>query len=624
MNPNAKRTFVILSLPLILFCTSPLEKPLDAAVEEESVLSASLRIDIDWHDYNPGGGNIVESGSCFLQVSGTIVKIDEKGRLYYKPKDLKAIYNYNNQGIDKNPPRGCPALYEETSGSGSVPLHPVSEARIAGGRVKDGVFQLEAFTGDVAKAFALQLMGTISPEALINIAKQPAVDIYMFGLEAVMSVTRRTRNTNPCSSYSSERFDMPIVLNLGGAELTARGMSGSYIWNSDRLESGVSLIDFRSMKKYAPEQKAGVVRYRASWSFKVPYVTIWRETDKGWTEITDNTENILIGEKLKLKADVKPSGAAGQWSVPGTLIKEFDGNTTPPKKSQPDLKGEIIEFAWVDGAFGGKEVEVKYSATAEGRPVSGSVTFKVFKPKIALEIDAAPKANLGLIGFGPNASDAAFELFLGPNNHNSGMHIAAKVEMPPEFAGSPYRVQYVQLVTADSWALETRGNSVQPIRDQIPKNSLDGQYPYPSTKDGEKTIMNDTPGGPFSLVMRKLYIQDRFQTYVMFIPTAGPGDGQGVWVPQKLVRWEWKGAAEGGDYSQYLNMPNNEANAKRSKIILSLPPQPATTDTAEYPNWTNVRPADTYAWKDAGPSVPDPNRWTPPGWSNRYTDPKQW
>jgi len=115
-----------------------------------------------------------------------------------------------------------------------------------------------------------------------------------------------------------------------------------------------------------------------------------------------------------------------------------------------------------------------------------------------------------------------FELFLGPNNHSSGMYIAATVEMPPPFEKQGYRVQFVQLVTADSWALETRGNSIQPIRSQIPANSLDGGYPYPSKVEGNKTYMNDTPGGPFALVMRKLYIQDRFLTWVMFIPPPDP------------------------------------------------------------------------------------------------------
>jgi hypothetical protein len=612
---------LLLCFCFLLFTALPLDPPLDAAVKEEPVLSATIRIDIDWHDYNPGGGNMVDNGSCFLQVHGTIVKTDEKGRLYYKPKNLNANYVYKNRSVYKEPPKGCPALYEETNGSGAVPLHPVTEPRMAGGKLKDGLFQLEAFTGNVAKAYALQIMGNASAETLMNITGQPPVDIYFFSLEAVMSVTDRTQD-KPCSTYKSETYDMPVAFALGAAEITARGMSGSYTWTSDKLDTGMGLLDFKSVKKYGPDQKAGVVRYRVSWSFKVPYVEILRETDKGWIEITDSFENILVGEKIKLKAVVKPGGAPGQWSVPGTLIKEFDGNTTPPKQNQPDLKGEVIEFAWVDGSFTGKEVELSYTTTAEGKPVSGSVTFYVFKPKITMETDAAPKATLGLATFSDGSSN--FELYLGPNNHQSGMYIGATVELPPEFEKQGYRIQFVQLVTSDSWALETRGNSLQPIRAQIPANSLDGSYPYPSKVQGNLTYMNDTPGGPFALVMRKLYIQDRFQTYVMFIPTAGPGDGRGIWVPMKVVRWEWKSAAEGADYSNYLNLPNNQANAQRSRLILSLAPQPVTTDTTVYPTWSNIRPADKYDWKDSGALVPDPSKWSPPGWTNGRTPPGSW
>jgi len=160
-------------------------------------------------------------------------------------------------------------------------------------------------------------MGNASAETMMNIAKQPPVDIYYFSLEAIMSVTER-RQSSPCSTYKSETYDMPVAFALGGAEITARGMSGSYTWTSDRLDTGLTLLDFKSVKKYGPEQKPGNVRYRVSWSFKVPYVEIWRETDQGWNEITNNLENILVGEKLKLKAIVKPGGGAGQWSIPGT------------------------------------------------------------------------------------------------------------------------------------------------------------------------------------------------------------------------------------------------------------------------------------------------------------------
>jgi len=90
MRPAMNRS-LLLCLALTFLFTLPLDPPLDAAVKEEPVLSATVRIDIDWHDYNPGNSNIVENGSCFLQVNGPSSRATKRAPLLQAQKPERQL-----------------------------------------------------------------------------------------------------------------------------------------------------------------------------------------------------------------------------------------------------------------------------------------------------------------------------------------------------------------------------------------------------------------------------------------------------------------------------------------------------------------------------------------------------
>jgi hypothetical protein len=83
-------TFLCL-VAMILFPLEYRDHKTHAATKDE-ILDAHVRIDVEWNNYNPGKGNISQTGFFFVEVKGTIIRMPDIDPFFYAPKNLVANY----------------------------------------------------------------------------------------------------------------------------------------------------------------------------------------------------------------------------------------------------------------------------------------------------------------------------------------------------------------------------------------------------------------------------------------------------------------------------------------------------------------------------------------------------
>lgn len=325
-----------------------------------------------------------------------------------------------------------------------------------------------------------------------------------------------------------------------------------------------------------------------------PELKIYMATEKGYEDITDKEQDILVGQKVKLTAQVVSTGlgekSEGEWEIPGKIIKEWMGSVD---KSHPrpvkDLKSRTIGFTWYRGNAGGEKRTVKYRVKFGTTTLEAKTNFKVYAPEVS-RVDLKPGQ---FVGFGMGQDGC--ELIGG----SPRVKIESAVKLTGPFSGQRFCLFYIQKITSNCWGLEKKGFPHYEWGKNIHDWKLDSSFPYNGYKCavGENRMtMKDTPGFPLSK-MASAYAHMAFEDYLMFIPPM-PKSNEGVCpVPLKKMEWRWSGSAVAtGDPFPDPVPPCGEGH----KVVCRKPPSscsPRIGEAEEYPDWqgfvTGTKPMPT-------------------------------
>ena len=313
-----------------------------------------------------------------------------------------------------------------------------------------------------------------------------------------------------------------------------------------------------------------------------PEVHIYRITeDAPPRDVTDKEEKVLVGEQIKLQGEVVGTGLGEEilkvWLLPGRTLKHWQASAKEAEVidlTEDDLGSGFVEFAWVDGSFGGAEQTVKYRSDYLGAELEGETRFRVFKPRVAWEKkEFSPEILVGLVG-----KDNECEMLPG----SPAILLEAKVTLPNQKADAGNCIQFVQLVSSRAWFL----------RRQTPdynwyslffEDHLDTSYPYSGPTCGSKETrlrMQDTPGDPLDN-FNSAFDDSRFSTYLMFRP--GTDERKSIWVPLKRIDWGWRGSV-----THLTNIYDDKLPPCSYRITCSRPPlvyEQSETDSPAHPWW---------------------------------------
>ncbi len=573
---------IIISILITTLSIFPINAFANSKFKETIPISISIRSNWDYQL-----GNIRNVGSYSLTVSGNAKLIEEDGEfLRYAPENLTVNYKLEDRGIMMNPDDECYGKVIEsvkTSGNTSV-----NEDR----------FLLDIFLGELGKFSAMQWRGQIpNPE---NLKKAPASDNYKVMLVVPVKVTYKSlpaeRSCEPTWVKSGEAgFGFTIAFQ----ELKPWGMSGNYKWQGWPAPHAYG-VSVTGLGAYAENH----AHYQVSWTFGEvkPVVRIYYK-DKDITD-SDSTD-IIVGEKVKLKAKIFPEGYGqphGKWEIGGKIVSGWEaGKNHATVIPFEDYDKPEIEFFWVDGKFMGEPLKVSYSGEVNGKQIEAKTTINVFKPKAKTEVNSANDIQIALIAE-TEGGEATCEILPGP----PGISLNSEIEMPPPFSGHPYMLEYIQLIKGKNWGLEKIGYpKYEWLKDIDKKFCLDGQYPYTYGNS-----MEDHPGAPLSN-LASIYAQMEFQTYLMLIPSDNPQDKNCIWIPLKKVEWKWKASAKvEGDPYERTQIPCGQ----KFKIMLKLPPgkfKPKAVNWGEHPTWNCCK--EGWDWQYTRNITENPNE-EPKNW----------
>lgn len=304
----------------------------------------------------------------------------------------------------------------------------------------------------------------------------------------------------------------------------------------------------------------------ATATYKVVGVVI----KQGGADVTNGTQNVAVGQKVSLLAEVQPAGTTvtnPQWTVPGTRVANYvvtctgaaDPDGTTPCQSPTSavvtpltsLTAAAVDFYWVDG---GDNRQVAYSVDVGGARVTGFTTFNVKRP--AAQVTARTGAVAVSSAWGP------------PTLHYGtptvpGISFTRNVTMPTGGTGS---LQWVQV-----GSILSRRQINSGAWERLAGAGLDDNYPYSFSG-----ATSDSPGSePLTSSYLKETASDSFQMYLMFKPSAGTTPT--IWVPLRVVNWSWAGEATRSGTAWLLTSASNAAN-------------PPDADATTHPTWTrNIR-----------------------------------
>ena len=305
------------------------------------------------------------------------------------------------------------------------------------------------------------------------------------------------------------------------------------------------------------------MQFSVSATYKVIGVVI----KQGGADVTGAMQDVPVGQKVSLVAEVQPAGTAAtnpQWTVSGTRVANYvitcagpldtDGTmecqspTSAAATPLTSLTAAAVDFYWVDG---GANRQVASSVDVGGTTVTGFTTFNVKRPT------AQVTTRTGAVAVSPTWGGTM-------TLHNGtptvpGTSFTRSVTMPTGLIGS---FQWVQVVNSlrrrqdNSGAWERNAGA-----------GLDKTYPYSFT-----VAANDSPG---SATLTSSYLKhtanDSYQMYLMFKPNAGTTPT--IWVPLRVVNWSWAGEATRSGTTWSLTSGSNT-------------PNPPDADATTHPTWT--------------------------------------
>ena len=127
------------------------------------------------------------------------------------------------------------------------------------------------------------------------------------------------------NEYDERDNKRVFALRVPFIELRQGKMSGSYSWQSKKVpykNLGMEVTNVLGNITYNPKKEPGGVQYQVNWTFgKVKEIEILREVKKpkeDWKHISNEQEQVMIGEKIKLKAVLLNRGKSLPLRAHGT------------------------------------------------------------------------------------------------------------------------------------------------------------------------------------------------------------------------------------------------------------------------------------------------------------------
>jgi hypothetical protein len=576
-SPVGINWFILVTITLFLICLG-IQEAYCAEKDIQETLYARIRINVTW---NVDKGTAVNKGSLDMNLNGMLIYNKEMSSpthglpsvmLTYDPQNMTGFYRYREEIISTKDTE-CPLL-EEYHGSGSFSFREPSKLMVH-------------YLGGLFKDIPLKKTGHSETAGYL-------IDYYDFGIHPPQLTAEGKRRYSSKCSYKpfTRRFNSSLKIRF---RMKTNGeMSGHRTWTS-RMSTGrptftIGMSDlgepYKEKPYRPPAEDPGNVTYRVEWRIdKAPAIDIFRETEPDvFTPITNASQEVIVGEKIKLKAVVLPydESSKGVWEIPESVISGFvadrnRGKVIPLEKEQK--RKPVIEFFFTDGEFSkGKPFEITY--TTEDKKLQGKTTFKVFEPEVKTN-EKTPSKEITVGPFG----NSNCRLYLGklkvinPPEGKPGMLISHEVKMPTQFSSQPHLLWYVQRIKEE--VLEYHdADYFQKVNEEW---CLDTHYPYGKMIPAPyKVTMNDSPGVDLGLATKEVHVQDQFETYLMFIPSGSPEDKNCVWVPLKVVEWGW-GAAVKRTVDWDENPPCDD---KTFTFLPGYYTKPREKDCEKHPEWS--------------------------------------
>lgn len=589
-----------------------------AGYQLEEKLDASIIVNVAWETLPRAGGNIQEQGSCLIQASGKVMKVErEKKRrtrrqsssaseeiTYLSGEEMKVTYTFKNKYFD----RGVLCAEEEASGSQMVRGKDVG--------IGEPGFNLSVALGMAGKMKNLQLCGDARKiqENIFTVMEAPPSDNYMFSFTVPFRTTVRKHKDCPVPAGGRA-----FALHIAHKKVDASGMRGSYSWQGQASDFNQAVIRECGNSTQFVEPSPGrnySVRYNVAWQFgKVkPQVKIYQVTKNKDIDITDGEVDVLAGQRIKIKAVVLPYADAGggRWSgIPESVISGYTANDDSGKvvPFRGHEKPEI-EFFFVEGKPEGKKITLRY--VADKGKIAGTTSFLVFTPQvITKEMESSRDITVGPME--KTQGKAGCWLYHGkltkasPPEGTPGILMSHEIKMPAKFSGHPHLLQHVQLVKEE--ILEH--HDIDYFQMSNKDWCLDTYYPYGKMEPAgspfrdpapNRVAMNDTPAKELGFSTNEAYIRDQFETYLMFTPCAKPDDETCAWIPLKVVEWGWRAGAK--RMVDWRREP--PCDKKTFQVLYGSVAGPAVKESRKHPEWTcnvvnnkKVRIYDEERWKKA-------------------------
>jgi hypothetical protein len=285
---------------------------------------------------------------------------------------------------------------------------------------------------------------------------------------------------------------------------------------------------------------------------------------QGTTNITDGSQDVLIGSQISLQAIVAAAGTVvttHQWNVPGTRIADYEVDSDPKQEwgrvtPLTVLNTANVKYYWVDT---GNNRQVTYTATINGKTFSASSSFNVKGPhaKNAPQTPVTISSTTSTIEIRQTGGDTVVQF--GNPSGPEGIRLKRNPPLIERYGGS---FQWVQLLSVENrYRTSATGRYARWIA-----SGLDSVFPYL----GDFNTVGDSPRAGLVVGSDLVDVEERFEMYFMYKP-ATPN---AIWVPLRKTEWYWKAVVESSDGGNtwQINSKSNSVN-------------PADSATTAHPEW---------------------------------------
>jgi hypothetical protein len=283
-----------------------------------------------------------------------------------------------------------------------------------------------------------------------------------------------------------------------------------------------------------------------------------------------SVQDWVVGRKVRLQVLSRPRGTPLdhiEWTIPGHTVGSYT-RTRASAAWRPiaSRTAADVAFYWIDGAFGGAVQEVRVTASANGRSMTASARFRVFKPRVSsFNLTTSGRVILDTV------RDQGFHvvtMHCEGGGGVPGMRGTASVTAPPGVSGEIGVTQLIDLnrylvdgtgarfneasshghfVLDDIFGIiydKRRGSTSADGDSGVPIS--DGSLPAGMYEDSPQVYLCTVPSlrnGTPMLALRPVasgHGSDRFKCYLMFKP-AFP---DAIWVTLSYAEWSWNGTWE--------------------------------------------------------------------------------